>query len=334
MEKSQTFVSVVSLVDEATANLPETMKALEAHLAERYSDYEMLLVVQKSARFAQGKNLEAVLSYVPAVRWMQLSTDASTDDAWNAGLENAIGDFIVFFTIGTDPVDLVGKSVELAKEGFDVVIGTSPTKESLAYRLVRPLSDWLLHLTDYRLPQNATDFRCMSRRAANATMKTGHVHQQFALRIQKTGYLFVELPYEAISSRKKTFVQGAFAMLRLMVFNSTTPLRLVSVMGFTGAFVALCFSCFSVLMKLFNEGTVSGWASTILIISVFALTQFIIMAFIAEYLARLLCEMGNPAGYAVVFEKTSAVMVNQDRINVWEDSTTDDVNEVQTARNN
>ena len=108
----------------------------------------------------------------------------------------------------------------------------------------------------------------------------------------------------------------------------------MSVAGFAGAFAALCFSCFSVLMKLFNEGTVSGWASTILIISIFALTQFIILAFVAEYLARLLGEIGNPAGYAVVFEKTSAVMVNQDRINVWEDSTTDDVNEVQTARNN
>ena len=52
------------------------------------------------------------------------------------------------------------------------------------------------------------------------------------------------------------------------------------------------------------------------------------------HLARILGEIGNPSGYAVVFEKTSAFMVNQDRINVWEESTVDDVNAVQTARNN
>ncbi len=334
MEKSQSFVSVVSLVDDSTPQLVATMKTLEAYLSERYSDYEMLLIVQKRARFSQEKNLEAVLASVPSVRWIQLSADASAEDAWNAGLENAIGDFIVFFTLGTDPVELVVRSVELAKEGHDVVIGTALTPESWEYQLARPLSDWLLRLADYRLPKNATCFRCLSRRAANATMETGHAHQQLALRIQKTGYPYVELPYTVLSGRKKTLAQGAYAMLRLLVFNSTTPLRLMSVLGFAGAFAAFGFSCFSVLMKFFNEGTVSGWASTILIISVFALMQFVILAFVAEYLARLLGEMGNPAGYAVVFEKTSAVMVNQDRINVWENSTTDDVNAVQTARNN
>lgn len=219
MEKSQSFVSVVSLVDNSTPQLVATMKTLEAYLSERYSDYEMLLIVQKQARFSQEKNLEAVLASVPSVRWIQLSADAPAEDAWNAGLENAIGDFIVFFTPGTDPVELVGRSVELAKKGHDVVIGTAPTAESLGYRLARPLSDWLLRLADYRLPQNATPFRCLSRRAANATMETGHAHQQLALRIQKTGYPYAEIPYTVLSYRKKTFAQGAYAMLRLLVQN-------------------------------------------------------------------------------------------------------------------
>lgn len=334
MEKSQTFVSVVSLVDESTPELVSSIKKLEAALSERYSDYELLLVVQKRARFAQEKNLEQILANVPSVRWVQLAADTPKEDALNAGLENAIGDFIVFFTLGQDPVYIVSQSVELAKKGHDVVIGISPTKESVPYRLMRPLSDWLLRLVDYRLPKNATSFRCLSRRAANATMETGQAHQQLALRIQKTGYPFIELPYEVSFAKKKTLREGTLAMTRLMVFNSTTPLRLMSIIGFAGSLVACCIACYSVLMKLFVEGTVSGWASTVLINSIFALFQFIILSFISEYLARLLREIGNPSEYAIVFEKTSSIMVNQDRINVWEESTTDDVNEVQTARNN
>ena len=334
MEKSQSFVSVVSIVDETTPDLLFTLKDLEAHLSKRYSDYEILLIVQKQARFTQEQNLEQILAIIPSVRWIQLAADSPKEDALNAGLENAIGDFIVFFTLGKDPISIVSQSVELSKKGYDVVVGTSHAKESIAYWLMRPITDWLLRLVDYRLPKNATDFRCLSRRAANATMETGYAHQQLALRIQKTGYPFVELPYEVLFAKKKTLWKGVLAMTKLLVFNSTTPLRFMSIIGFAGSFAACCFACYSVLMKFFVEGTVSGWASTVLIISVFALFQFIILAFISEYLARLLGEIGNPSGYAVVFEKTSAVMVNQDRINVWEESTTDDVNEVQTARNN
>ena len=334
MKKSQSFVSVVCLVDDKTQSLLLSLKELEVHLSDRYSDYEILLVVQKRARFSQEHDLEKVLACIPSVRWVQLAADTPKEDALNAGLENAIGDFVIFFTLGQDPVAIVSESVELSKKGNDVIIGTSHTKESIPYRLARPLSDWLLKLVDYRLPRNATSFRCLSRRAANATMETGYAHQQLALRIQKTGYPFAKLPYEVFTAKKKTFREGILAMTRLVVFNSTTPLRLMSIIGFAGSLSACFIACYSVLMKLFVDGTVSGWASTVLIISVFALFQFIILAFISEYLARLLGEIGNPSGYAIVFEKTSSVMVNQDRINVWEESTTDDVNEVQTARNN
>ena len=66
----------------------------------------------------------------------------------------------------------------------------------------------------------------------------------------------------------------------------------------------------------------------------FSMLQFVILAFISEYLARLLDELEHKAAYAVVFEKTSKAMINQDRINVWEESTTTDQNYVATARNN
>ena len=49
---------------------------------------------------------------------------------------------------------------------------------------------------------------------------------------------------------------------------------------------------------------------------------------------RLLTEHGRQNDYSVVFEKNSSVMVNQDRINVLESSTSNkDINLVQTGRN-
>ena len=61
--------------------------------------------------------------------------------------------------------------------------------------------------------------------------------------------------------------------------------------------------------------------------------QFVILAFISEYLVRLLEEQDGKASYSIVFEKNSLIMINQDRINVYEESTSDDANLVQTGRN-
>ena len=61
--------------------------------------------------------------------------------------------------------------------------------------------------------------------------------------------------------------------------------------------------------------------------------QFIMMAFFGEYLGRLLDDRSEQADYSVVFEKNSAVMVNQDRVNVLSDSLSAEENLVQTGRN-
>jgi hypothetical protein len=61
--------------------------------------------------------------------------------------------------------------------------------------------------------------------------------------------------------------------------------------------------------------------------------QFIMMAFFGEYLGRLLDDRSEQADYSVVFEKNSAVMVNQDRVNVLSDAVSAEENLVQTGRN-
>lgn len=56
------------------------------------------------------------------------------------------------------------------------------------------------------------------------------------------------------------------------------------------------------------------------------------MAFFGEYLGRLLDESSAQAEYAVVYERTSDVMVNVDRINVMHTSLPPEINNVQTGR--
>lgn len=333
MEKSQSFVSVVTVIDIERAHCVKVIPQLQENLEERFSDYEIVLIVKKNAQSAVALPLARMMEKIPAIRYLQLASNTPNDVALSAGLENAIGDFIVLWDLETDPIDCVGQAVELCKAGSDVVIGTAKANDSKAYEMLRPFVTWLLASADYRLPRNATSLRCLSRRAANTVMATRQFHQQLFMRIQKSGYESAQLPYKFLKARPKTVFLGVHEMLRLMVFNSAAPLRMMSLLGLSGSAVACLFSLYALLLRFFRDDVMSGWASTVLIISFFALLQFVILAFISEYLARLLIEQSHPQSYSVVYEKNSLVMVNQDRINVLENSINTDQNFVQTGRN-
>ena len=331
--KDESFVSVVTVINRFTADSLSRLSEIQSELDKNFSDYEIILVVQKSLQNVLSQKIEQILKDIPCVRYLQLSSDVNSDVIWSAGTENAIGDFIICFDLCNAPVSLIKESVELCRKGNDVVVGTTRQNHSLAYQIIRPLSGWLLNLIDYHLPKDATTFRCLSRRALNSVLDTGKFYQQFFMQIQKSGYGQAELQYTSLNNTDKRTVTGAVKnALRLMVFNSTTPLRIMSLLGLTGSSLACFFSLFSILINFFKNDVVAGWTSTVFIISLLASMQFVILSFIAEYLNRILVEQSNANGYSIVFEKNSQVMINLDRINVLDQSTSQINNHVQTGR--
>lgn len=332
-EKSQFFVSLVMVIDAERIGGLHLLSSVQKYLEERYTDYEVLLLVKRSAQAVVQSQISDLLEKIPSVRYLQLSNNVPDDVALAAGMENAIGDFIVLFDPVSDPLEIIDQSIETCRSGSDVVVGTSKTSSTFFYSLIRPLVNWLLSSIDYKLPRNATSFRCLSRRAANSVMAIGSFHQQFFMRIQKTGYQAAELKYQSFSKTRKTFMKGFRDMMRLMVFNSFSPLRFMSALGLVGSTMACLISLYAVIIRFLKDDVVSGWASTILLISFISVIQFVILSFISEYLVRLLTEHSRHDEYSVVFEKNSSVMVNQDRINVLDSSISNkDLNLVQTGR--
>ena len=106
----------------------------------------------------------------------------------------------------------------------------------------------------------------------------------------------------------------------------------MSGVGLFGSLSAFLFAVYSLLVHLVKGHVVEGWTTTILFMSALFMMRFIVLSFFGEYLGRLLDERSERADYSVVFEKNSAVMVNQDRLNVFTDSVGAELNRVQTGR--
>ena len=264
--KSESFVSVVAVLGADTAGTVEKVPEIVSYLRDRYSDFEVVLVAKKSSESEAEKLVQPLLKTVPCIRYLQLTDDGPNDVAREAGLENAIGDFVVLMDPKYDPIDLIGRAVTMCREGTDVIVGVSALKHSLSYNMLRPVSQLLLRLADYRLPRNASHFRCLSRRAANAVTQSGKAHQLFYMRIQKTGYGFRTMEYESLCSDGRSFWHALRKLLKLMVFNSQSPLHLLSGLSFAASLVAFLFAVYAVVIKLFLYGVVDGWTSTFLAI--------------------------------------------------------------------
>ncbi|NBC97474.1 glycosyl transferase family 2 [Atlantibacter hermannii] len=333
--KSESFVSVVLNTQLPSNELASKLNQIHELLDANYTDYEILIVSKGPYRdVPRVSSIDQTLKAVPCVRLLQLSGCVHDDIVWAAGLENAIGDFVVLFDHLTDPVDVIHTAVEKCKSGFDVVVGVSNQSIPPVYKFLRETATRILTAIDYHIPKNSTGLRCLSRRAVNAVTDTGRFHHQFYMRIQKTGYPIAELVYEPLCENqvKNSIVYGFRNLVRLMVFNSSRPLRWMSIIGTLGSFSALLFAIYSIVVNMIDGHVVQGWTTTILFMSILFMMQFIMLAFFGEYLSRLLDDRSEQAAYSVVFEKKSAVMVNKDRVNVLSKSTTEEPNLVQTGR--
>lgn len=321
-EKLDCFVSVVVVVNNQCETVEAFLKNAHQHLAAHFTDYEIVIIDQCSTD-GTSKLVERLLLETPSVRFIELSAPVYLDIALAAGIENAIGDFVILMDPESDPIYCILNTVELCRNNHDIVIGVAKQKNSLAYNLVRPLIQKALKAIGYHLPRNATNLRCLSRRAVNSVTQAGRFHQQFFIRISNTGYPTAIFNYELNphSSRNRTIVEGIHETIRMTVFNSTKPLRWMSALGVIGSMIAFLFASYSIIINFFKHDIVEGWTSMVFFMSFLFAILFAILAFFGEYLGRLLDDRSEHQAYSVANEKTSSVMLLEEhRYNVLNES--------------
>lgn len=317
----ETFVSVIVVTRNQSNTLEQRLPELQSYMELHFSDYEILIVDQRSDDGTLQK-IDILLKKIPCIRFIELSFRVTEDVAMAAGLENSIGDYVIYMDLESDPHMGIRQMIEKCRGGSDIVLGISNSQESIGYRCLRPFATWMLGRIGYTLPRGAGNFMAISRRAANAVMSVGRFHHQFLIRLSKTGYAHGSFPYDALDgkTKKKSLKAGFQQLVRMMIYNSTLPLRWMSLLGFLGSTIAFLFALYSFVLRLVMENIAAGWASSVMFQSFMFLLMFAMLAFFGEYLARLLDEQSHGREYAVVEEKHSSVLLDENRLNVLSES--------------
>jgi glycosyltransferase involved in cell wall biosynthesis len=319
---SDIFVSVVAPLYDDAAHVAAFIRETEAVLLGHYAEYEIILV-DDGSRDDTRRIVESLLQQHRCLRLLRLSRRFGVEIAVAAGLETAIGDFVVTMQPAVDPPGMIPRFVDLARDGNDIVIGvvSTPPHPGPVYRALRSVYFALCRrLLDVEVIPGSTCFRAFSRQAVNALLRVRSRRRHFSLLVYDIGFDSIRVAYEQ-SPRGAVVRPSLPALVRggvsLIVHNSTAPLRLVSLMGLIGSLLSVGYAVYVVLVNMLLATIAPGWTTLSLQVTGLMFLMFLMLTFIGEYLVRLLEEVSDRPLYHVYSEKTSPIMLaNPERTNV------------------
>lgn len=233
------------------------------------------------------------------VRGVRLSRNFGHQYALLAGLSNATGDAVV--TMDADlqhPPALILQLVEEWQKGSKIVktvrIGTEKTSRfkrmtsSIYYRI-------FTYLSGVEIRNGMADFRLLDRQVLEDILKFKEEGLFLRGIVEWVGYTSSVVAFDC-GSRFSGESRYTLRKMVKLAWNgvssfSLVPLRLVVIIGFISSGIALLGVLYAVISKFLVEGTVSGWASSVAIISFLFGVLFFVLGVLGEYVGRVLVEV-------------------------------------------
>lgn len=299
--EADTPAAVVAFVEETVA----VLRGLVTH-------YEIILV-DDGAPAATVASIRALLERYDFVRFLRLSRHFGEETAIAAGLDVAIGDYVIVMLPNMDPPALIPEFFERAQADADIVYGVRLHRktEPFWYRAGARLFYWYINsVVKAGIPNDSTQFRCMSRQVVNAITQIRDPDQYLRLLTSYIGFRKEALPYSPINRSGEPTVRPkreAVNLARALVMDHTThPLRTVI---WSGVVIAI-FNAIVVAAQT-SGGTTGGLHDAVAFV-----VLAVMLAMVGEYVGGLSRRMRDRPSYYVREEHTSSVLLREDRRNV------------------
>jgi glycosyltransferase involved in cell wall biosynthesis len=266
-----------------------------------------LLFINDGSRDQTLARLLALSTTNPAIRVVNFSRNFSKEAALTAGIDYTRGDVVIPIDVDLqDPPELIGRFVELWREGYDVVYGLRSNRDSDA-----PSKRWTStlfykffnYLSPVKIPENVGDFRLIDRRVVNVLRILPERNRFMKGLFAWVGFRSIGVPYERPS--RKTGVSKwsywrlwNFALDGLIGF-STLPLRIWIYVGMFAATSSFIYALFIIFWVLTKGIDVPGYASLMTVVLFMGGIQLLSLGIIGEYLGRLFVEVKRRPIYLV-----------------------------------
>jgi dolichol-phosphate mannosyltransferase len=283
--------------------IDETLAVLHAN----FRNYE-LIIVDGASRDGTADVTRDRIAAEQNARLLVLSRFQGTEAALAAGLDRAIGDYVVLMSEDLrDPPAFVPKLVGHAQAGYDVVYAKKAAGRArgpLPYRVASRLFYRLAgHLTGLHLPDDASDFRVLSRRAVNSFTQLKEHSRFVRITFAYMGYATIGIPLEVprggAGHDRYSYGEKLELALDAIIAFSNSPLRYVSIMSMGISAISLLCAIVVVIDRLLSNHIVEGWASLMVVLLFMFCLVFLFLSVLSEYVSRILVEAKNRPLYYI-----------------------------------
>lgn len=310
-----TVVSIVVPLQQDAQLLESMVIELDRVIGSAYRLFEIVLVDDGSTDETTAV-VQPLLKKVQRIRYMRLSRPFGRDVALSAGIESAIGDFVVTLDLRTDPVEVIPRMIDLCRQSGGIVHGMAdnPLTRSFAREWIgSAFRNYCRKHLGVDIKRGVSDLRVMSRQAVNAllqvrehsrylrvlTLTLGYQHEFFQYTIQK----------RAGGPRRTTWRSDLTTAVDLLAANTRHPLRMVTAAGLLGTFLNLLYAVYVVGVFIMKSTVVAGWTTRSLQLSGMFFFVCLILAVLSEYVGTILVEVRSRPLYFIAQEANSSVLL-------------------------
>ena len=229
---------------------------------------------------------------------LSLSRNRGHQNALLAGLMAARSRCDIAISIdcdGQDDITVMSEMVEKYSDGVDIVYGVRSSRETDTFfkRFTAQSFYKVLGKMGVETVYNHADYRLMSKRALNAFSEFKEVNLFLRGMVPLVGFKTASVYYERNERLAGESHYPLKKMIALAVNGITSlsikPIRIITMFGFAVSLISFVMIIWS-LCSFFTGNTVSGWASTMIVILFMGGVQMLSLGVIGEYVGRTYLE--------------------------------------------
>jgi len=300
-------ISVVVPVYNEESNIRIFLDRLNITLKKINEDYEVIFVLDPSTDNTE-KIIKDSIKENKKIKLITLSRKFGQPASTMAGIMNVSGDKCVIIDCDLqDPPELIYEMNIKINEGYDVVLGRRKSRkgETSIKKIITLVGyKFIEKITDIRIPKNTGDFRIVSKRMLENLKKFKEPNAFLRGLVAYIGFKQTFIDYdrdERLSGKSKyNKYLGSIQIAFNGIFGfSSKPLFLMSILGFSFAFLSFCIGIYYIIMKLLDPSITPGLSSTVLFISFFSGLNLIGLGLLGEYVGRIYDEVKDRPNFII-----------------------------------
>ncbi|MCK7599164.1 glycosyltransferase family 2 protein [Microbulbifer sp. CAU 1566] len=281
-----------AVLADTVAELLETLDRLEreGHIGRLSKIY----FVDDGSRDATWPMLEQLARDNARIVSLALSRNRGHQNALYAGLAHTVEDMVVSIDADLqDGPENIAPMIAAYCEGNEVVYGVRNERDS---------DTWFKRMTAegyYRVMQslgvdlvfNHADFRLMSRRAVDTLLQYPETNLFLRGMVRELGFRSASVAY---ARRPRLAGESKYPLRRMLSLAwkgvtafSIAPLRAITLLGLISGGVSLGLIAWVLIVKMFSDSVVPGWASIMVPVLFIGSVQLLCLGVIGEYLGKI-----------------------------------------------